>query len=44
VLDKFVIEGIPTTLMLHEKLVRDGDVMAGRVDIEFLEKWLLEQF
>ncbi len=44
VLDKFIIEGIPTTVRLHEKLVRDGDVMAGRVDIEFLEKWLLEQF
>jgi acetyl-CoA carboxylase biotin carboxylase subunit len=44
VLEKFVIEGIPTTLRLHEKLVRNGDVMAGRIDIEFLEKWLLEKF
>ncbi len=44
VLDKFVIEGIPTTLRLHEKLVRDANVVAGKVDIEFLEKWLLKQF
>jgi acetyl-CoA carboxylase biotin carboxylase subunit len=42
VLEKFVIEGIPTTLSLHKKLVCDGNVVAGRVDIEFLEKWLLE--
>jgi acetyl-CoA carboxylase biotin carboxylase subunit len=43
-LDNFIIEGIPTTLALHEKLVRDSNVVSSRVDIEFLEKWLLEQF
>ncbi len=44
VLDSLVIEGIPTTIDLHKKLVIDKDVAAGNVDIEFLEKWLQEKF
>jgi acetyl-CoA carboxylase biotin carboxylase subunit len=43
-LDNFIIEGIPTTLQLHKKLVRDESVVAGKLDIEFLEKWLFKQF
>jgi len=44
VLDSLVIEGIPTTIDLHKKLVIDKDVAASDVDIEFLEKWLQEKF
>lgn len=44
VLDSLIIEGIPTTIELHKKLVIDKDVAAGDVNIEFLEKWLQEKF
>jgi acetyl-CoA carboxylase, biotin carboxylase subunit len=49
-LDMFVIEGIQTTIPLHERILSDSDFIAGRFDTTFLTKLnhnhadLLEQF
>jgi acetyl-CoA carboxylase biotin carboxylase subunit len=37
-LDEFVIEGFPTTIPFHRRVVRDEHFLAGRVDTSFLEK------
>jgi acetyl-CoA carboxylase, biotin carboxylase subunit len=37
-LDMFVIEGIQTTIPLHERILSDGDFIAGRFDTTFLTK------
>jgi acetyl-CoA carboxylase, biotin carboxylase subunit len=34
------VQGVPTTRPLHQALVRDPDVRAGRFDTNFLEHWL----
>ncbi|MGI9418137.1 MAG: acetyl-CoA carboxylase biotin carboxylase subunit [Geminicoccaceae bacterium] len=34
------ISGLPTTIPLHQALVHDPDVRAGRVHTQFLEPWL----
>lgn len=34
------IDGIPTTIPLHEALVRDASVASGEVHTRFLEQWL----
>ncbi|HEX2528213.1 MAG TPA: acetyl-CoA carboxylase biotin carboxylase subunit [Geminicoccus sp.] len=34
------VQGVPTTRALHQALVRDSDVRAGRFDTNFLERWL----
>ena len=39
-LSSLEIGGLPTTLPLHQALVRDPDVRAGRVHTQFLEPWL----
>jgi acetyl-CoA carboxylase biotin carboxylase subunit len=39
-LDDLDVQGIPTTRVLHQALVRDPDVRAGRFDTNFLEGWL----
>lgn len=39
-LDEFVIGGIDCTIPLHQRLMDDPDVAAGRYDIHWLEKWL----
>lgn len=39
-LDELVIEGIKTNAPLHQKLMREDDVMTGGVDIHYLEKKL----
>ena len=38
-LDMFVVEGIYTTIPLHEKILMDPDFIAGRFDTEFLTKF-----
>ncbi|MGI9493554.1 MAG: acetyl-CoA carboxylase biotin carboxylase subunit [Geminicoccaceae bacterium] len=35
-----VIGGLPTTIPLHQALVRDSDVRAGQVHTQFLEPWI----
>jgi acetyl-CoA carboxylase, biotin carboxylase subunit len=37
-LDMFVIEGIQTTIPLHERILSDRDFVAGRLDTTFLTK------
>ena len=37
-LDMFVIEGIQTTIPLHERILSDPDFVAGRFDTTFLSR------
>jgi acetyl-CoA carboxylase biotin carboxylase subunit len=39
-LDELAVEGIQTNIAMHRDLVRNTDVMAGKVDNHFLERWL----
>ncbi len=38
-LEMFIIEGIPTSIPLHEKIMADADFRAGRFDTHFLAKF-----
>ncbi|MEO8544687.1 MAG: acetyl-CoA carboxylase biotin carboxylase subunit [Burkholderiaceae bacterium] len=42
-LDSFVVEGVQTNLALHRELVRDPAMLAGGVDIHYLERWLAQR-
>ncbi len=39
-LEEFVVEGMKTTIPLHQKLVRDEEFLAGDYSIKWLEQWL----
>jgi acetyl-CoA carboxylase biotin carboxylase subunit len=39
-LEEFVIEGMKTTIPLHQKLVNEPDFLAGDYTIKWLEEWL----
>jgi acetyl-CoA carboxylase biotin carboxylase subunit len=39
-LEEFVVEGMKTTIPLHQKLVRDPEFFAGDYTIKWLEQWL----
>ena len=39
-LEEFVVEGMKTTIPLHQKLVRDPEFLAGDYTIKWLEQWL----
>jgi acetyl-CoA carboxylase biotin carboxylase subunit len=39
-LEEYVIEGMKTTIPLHQKLVRDPEFVAGDYTIKWLENWL----
>ena len=39
-LEEFVVEGMKTTVPLHQKLVRDPEFLAGDYTIKWLERWL----
>jgi acetyl-CoA carboxylase biotin carboxylase subunit len=39
-LEEFVVEGMKTTIPLHQKLVRDEEFLAGNYTIKWLEAWL----
>jgi acetyl-CoA carboxylase biotin carboxylase subunit len=39
-LEEYVIEGMKTTLPLHQRLVRDPEFLAGDYTIKWLEAWL----
>jgi acetyl-CoA carboxylase biotin carboxylase subunit len=42
-LEEYVVEGMKTTIPLHQKLVRDPDFLAGDYTIKWLERWLAKQ-
>ncbi len=39
-LEEFVVEGMKTTIPLHQRLVRDPEFLAGDYTIKWLEEWL----
>ena len=41
-LEEFVIEGMKTTIPLHQKLINEPDFLAGDYTIKWLEEWLGE--
>jgi acetyl-CoA carboxylase biotin carboxylase subunit len=42
-LEEFVIEGMKTTIPLHQHLLDDPDFQAGNYTIKWLEEWLAKQ-
>jgi acetyl-CoA carboxylase biotin carboxylase subunit len=42
-LEEFVVEGMKTTIPLHQKIVRDPEFLAGDYTIKWLEQWLAKQ-
>ncbi len=42
-LEEFVVEGMKTTIPLHQKLVRDPEFLAGDYTIKWLEQWLARE-
>jgi acetyl-CoA carboxylase biotin carboxylase subunit len=42
-LEEFVVEGMKTTIPLHQRLVRDPEFLAGDYTIKWLEQWLLRE-
>ena len=39
-LKEYVIDGINTTLSLHEKIISENEFISGNYDIRWLEKFL----
>ncbi|MDO6416480.1 acetyl-CoA carboxylase biotin carboxylase subunit [Sphingomonas sp. BIUV-7] len=42
-LEEFVIDGVKTTIPLHQALVEDPEFLAGDYSIKWLEEWLARQ-
>ena len=42
-LEEFLVEGMKTTIPLHQQIVRDEAFLAGDYTIKWLEKWLEDQ-
>jgi acetyl-CoA carboxylase biotin carboxylase subunit len=42
-LEEFVIEGMKTTIPLHQALIEDEDFQEGNYTIKWLEEWLARQ-
>ncbi len=42
-LEEFVVEGMKTTVPLHQRIIRDEAFLKGDYTIKWLEKWLEEQ-
>ena len=42
-LDEFIIEGIPTTIEFHKKILRDKRFISGQFDTSLIEEMLKEQ-
>jgi acetyl-CoA carboxylase biotin carboxylase subunit len=38
-LDMTVVEGVQTTIPLHQRILQDEDFRAGRINTRFLERW-----
>jgi acetyl-CoA carboxylase, biotin carboxylase subunit len=41
-LEMFIIEGIKTSIPLHQRIMHDADFQAGRFDTKFMERFLKE--
>jgi acetyl-CoA carboxylase biotin carboxylase subunit len=39
-LEEFVVEGMSTTVPLHQRIVREPEFLAGDYTIKWLEAWL----
>jgi acetyl-CoA carboxylase biotin carboxylase subunit len=39
-LEEFIVEGVKTTIPLHQRVVRDPDFESGNYTIKWLERWL----
>jgi acetyl-CoA carboxylase biotin carboxylase subunit len=39
-LEEYVIEGMKTTIPLHQAIIRDPEFLAGNYTIKWLEEWL----
>ncbi len=39
-LDEFIVEGVPTTISIHKKILNDPDFVSGKYDISFLENMI----
>ena len=42
-LEEFVVEGMKTTIPLHQRIIRDPAFLEGDYTIKWLERWLKEQ-
>jgi acetyl-CoA carboxylase biotin carboxylase subunit len=42
-LEEFVIDGIKTTIPLHQALIEDPDFVSGDYTIKWLEEWLARE-
>ena len=42
-LEEFVIDGMKTTIPLHQALIEDPEFLAGDYTIKWLEEWLARQ-
>jgi acetyl-CoA carboxylase biotin carboxylase subunit len=42
-LEEFLVEGMKTTIPLHQQIVRDEEFLRGEYTIKWLEKWLEDQ-
>jgi acetyl-CoA carboxylase biotin carboxylase subunit len=42
-LEEFVVDGLKTTIPLHQKLVNDPEFLAGDYTIKWLEEWLARE-
>ncbi|UVI38519.1 acetyl-CoA carboxylase biotin carboxylase subunit [Qipengyuania spongiae] len=42
-LEEMVVEGVKTSIPLHQELLRQGDVLSGDYSIKWLEEWLAER-
>jgi acetyl-CoA carboxylase biotin carboxylase subunit len=42
-LEEFVVEGMKTTIPLHQALVDDPEFQAGAYTIKWLEEWLARE-
>ncbi len=38
-LDMMIVEGVKTTIPLHQRIMRDSDFRAGRLSTRFLDRW-----
>src|SRR5690606_39382132 len=39
-LEEMVVDGVKTSIPLHQQLLREGDVLNGDYSIKWLEEWL----
>ena len=42
-LEEFVVDGLKTTIPLHQALIEDPEFQAGEYTIKWLEQWLADQ-